>query len=47
MHSDPAAIKKSIRSYLMIGAALFVCTVITVAVPTRFTSPCRWRSPWR
>ena len=31
MHSDPAAIKKSIRSYLMIGAALFVGTGITVA----------------
>ncbi|MEO8259563.1 MAG: cytochrome C oxidase subunit IV family protein [Acidobacteriota bacterium] len=30
MHSDPAAIKKSIRTYLMIGAALFVGTVITV-----------------
>ena len=32
MHSDPEAIRKSIRSYLMIGAALFVFTVITVAV---------------
>ena len=32
MHSDPAAIKKSVRSYMMIGAALFVFTVITVAV---------------
>jgi cytochrome c oxidase subunit 4 len=31
MHSDPAAIKKSIRGYLMIGAVLFACTVITVA----------------
>jgi caa(3)-type oxidase subunit IV len=31
MHSDPAAVKKSIRTYLMIGAALFVFTVITVA----------------
>ena len=30
MHSDPAAIKKSIRNYLMIGGALFVGTVITV-----------------
>jgi cytochrome c oxidase subunit IV len=30
MHSDPAAIKKSIRTYLMIGGALFVGTVITV-----------------
>jgi caa(3)-type oxidase subunit IV len=32
MHSDPEAIRKSIRSYLMIGAALFVFTGITVAV---------------
>ena len=32
MHSDPEAIKKSVRSYWMIGAALFVFTVITVAV---------------
>ena len=32
MHSDPEAIKKSIRLYLMIGAALFVFTGITVAV---------------
>src|SRR3954447_6362989 len=32
MHSDPAAIKKSIRSYWMVGAALFVFTGITVAV---------------
>ena len=32
MHSDPEAIRKSIRTYLMIGAALFVFTVITVAV---------------
>jgi caa(3)-type oxidase subunit IV len=32
MHSDPAAIKKSIRSYMMVGAALLVFTVITVAV---------------
>jgi cytochrome c oxidase subunit 4 len=31
MHSDPAAIKKSIRGYLTIGAVLFVCTAITVA----------------
>jgi cytochrome c oxidase subunit 4 len=30
MHSDPAAIKKSIRTYLMIGGVLFVGTVITV-----------------
>ena len=32
MHSDPAAIKKTIRTYWMIGAALFVFTGITVAV---------------
>jgi cytochrome c oxidase subunit 4 len=30
MHSDPAAIKKSIRTYLMIGGVLFVGTVVTV-----------------
>src|SRR5437773_2536604 len=32
MHSDPAEIKKSVRRYVMIGAALFVFTGITVAV---------------
>src|SRR5712692_6308393 len=32
MHSDPAAIKKSVRTYVMIGAALYVFTAITVAV---------------
>jgi len=32
MHSDPEAIRKSVRQYFMIGAALFVCTGITVAV---------------
>jgi|ERR1051326_371330 cytochrome c oxidase subunit 4 len=32
MHSDPESIKKSVRLYFMIGAALFVCTGITVAV---------------
>jgi cytochrome c oxidase subunit 4 len=44
MHSDPAAIKKSVRGYLMIGGALFVGTVITVlanlvelAVPAAIT----------
>ena len=31
-HSDPAAIKKSVRTYLTIGAALYVFTVITVGV---------------
>lgn len=32
MHSDPEAIKKSVRSYWMIGGALYVFTVITVAI---------------
>lgn len=32
MHADTAEIKKSIRKYLMIGAALYAFTVITVAV---------------
>jgi cytochrome c oxidase subunit 4 len=32
MHSDAESVKKSIRLYLMIGAALFVFTGITVAV---------------
>jgi caa(3)-type oxidase subunit IV len=32
MHSDPEAIRKQIRTYWMIGAALFVFTGITVAV---------------
>jgi caa(3)-type oxidase subunit IV len=31
-HSDPAEIKKSIKTYLMIGAALYLGTIITVAV---------------
>jgi len=31
MHSDPEAIKKSIRTYYKVGAALLVFTVITVA----------------
>jgi len=31
MHSDPAAIKKSIRGYMMVGAALLAFTGITVA----------------
>src|SRR6476659_5092735 len=30
-HSDPAAIKKSIRTYMMVGALLYIGTVITVA----------------
>ena len=32
MHSDQESIKKSIRTYMMVGAALFVFTGITVAV---------------
>ena len=32
MHSDQEAIKKTIRTYVMIGVALFVFTGITVAV---------------
>jgi caa(3)-type oxidase subunit IV len=32
MHSDQEAIRKSIKTYWMIGAALFVFTGITVAV---------------
>ena len=31
MHSDPEAIKKSVRLYFKIGAALFMFTGITVA----------------
>jgi caa(3)-type oxidase subunit IV len=31
-HSDPAAIKKSVRTYMLVGAALYVGTIITVAV---------------
>jgi cytochrome c oxidase subunit 4 len=31
-HTDPAAIKKSIRTYMLVGALLYVGTVITVAV---------------
>jgi len=32
MHADPESIRKHVKSYWMIGAALFVFTVITVAV---------------
>jgi caa(3)-type oxidase subunit IV len=32
MHSDPAEIKKSIRTYMLVGAALYAGTIITVAV---------------
>src|SRR6187401_863641 len=31
MHSDPAEIQKNVRKYMMIGGALLVFTVITVA----------------
>jgi cytochrome c oxidase subunit IV len=31
MHADPAEVKQTIRRYLMVGAALFAGTVITVA----------------
>lgn len=31
MHSDAEAVRKSVRTYLMIGGALLVFTVITVA----------------
>ena len=32
MHTNPADLQRSIRKYMMIGAALLVFTVITVAV---------------
>ena len=32
MHSDPAEIKKSIRTYMIVGAVLYLGTIITVAV---------------
>ncbi len=31
MHADPEAIKKSVRSYMIVGALLLVFTAITVA----------------
>jgi len=31
-HADPAAIKKSVRAYVMVGAALYLGTIITVVV---------------
>ena len=31
MPSDPAEVKKAVRTYMMVGAALFVFTAITVA----------------
>jgi caa(3)-type oxidase subunit IV len=30
MHSDSAAVKKSVRTYMLVGAALLVFTAITV-----------------
>jgi cytochrome c oxidase subunit 4 len=30
MHSDPAAVRSTIKKYMMVGGALFVGTVITV-----------------
>jgi cytochrome c oxidase subunit 4 len=32
MHSDPAEVSKTVRSYLIVGALLFLGTAITVAV---------------
>jgi len=31
MHSDPAEVQKTVRTYLMVFGALLVCTVLTVA----------------
>jgi cytochrome c oxidase subunit 4 len=31
MHSDPAEVKKSVRTYMLVGAALLAGTAITVA----------------
>lgn len=31
MHSDPAEVQKAVRRYMMIGGALLVFTIITVA----------------
>jgi caa(3)-type oxidase subunit IV len=31
-HSDPTAIKNSVRTYMLVGAMLYVGTIITVAV---------------
>ncbi len=30
MHSDPAEVKKSVRSYLVVFGALLICTILTV-----------------
>jgi caa(3)-type oxidase subunit IV len=32
MHADPESIRKHVRTYWMVGAALFAFTIITVAV---------------
>jgi cytochrome c oxidase subunit IV len=32
MHSDPAEVRKTVRTYLTVGALLFVGTAVTVAV---------------
>jgi caa(3)-type oxidase subunit IV len=32
MHSDPAEVKKSVRTYMIVGAILYVGTALTVAV---------------
>src|ERR1700731_1700432 len=32
MHSDPAEVRKTVRTYLTVGALLFLVTAITVAV---------------
>lgn len=32
MHADPAEVKKSVRSYMMVFGSLMVLTVITVAI---------------
>ena len=34
MADTPEAIRKSIRTYLIVGATLFVCTILTVLVAT-------------
>src|SRR5438445_12566779 len=31
MHSDPEAVRKSVRAYMTVGGLLLVCTAITVA----------------
>jgi cytochrome c oxidase subunit 4 len=31
-HSDPASVQKAVRTYMIVGAALYVGTILTVAV---------------